>query len=668
MTTTSTANEVFVNGTSVATGSYEWAWIDANPRIGYRSSTSSFQGYLAEWHYISGSVKSVSDFTETDDNGVLRPIEYEGSYGTNGYYLKFDPSLTNGILHDSSGQGNHFDSSTGFTTSGTGTDVMSDTPTTNWATLNPLHDGAQVGPEDGNLKFAWSSTGNYHQVGTATIGMPGDGKWYWEVTKLSTRSDSESIGILREDGGVGGGMRDGQSGTPSYSYEVNGEKNKNASGSSYGATYAQNDVIGVAVDLTPGGTSGTITFYKNGTSQGVAFSDIDTSYTWLPAVDGYGQSPPSEYTLNFGQRPFEYTPPTGFEALNTSNLPAPTVKDGSKNFSANTWTGNGTTNNALTGFGHQPDFVWGKARNQAYAHALFDSVRGGGYRVYNNGSTPPAQDYNAEYIKSFDSDGITLGSDANLNGNNVTTVGWSWKGGGTVSADNNTDGTITTTVSANPTGGFSVIKYTSNGTSGATNGHGLGNAPAFFIVKSIDSTDHYAVYHQSLGNGKALLLNSSNTPYTDTAFWNDTSPTNTVITLGNETSTNTSDGDDYICWAWAEVEGFSKFGSYTGNGSTDGVFIYTGFKVAWWLVKRTDSTEYWYIRDTTRDDTNPISIALNPNSSDVEGSYGSFDFLSNGIKIRESGTGSNTSGGTYIYAAFASHPFGGSGVSPATAR
>ena len=185
---------------------------------------------------------------------------------------------------------------------------MSDTPTTNWATLNSFHAGAQVGPQNGNLKFAWGSTGNYHQVGTATIGMPGDGKWYWEVTKLSTRSDSESIGILREDGGVGGGMRDGQSGTPSYSYEVDGTKNKDASASSYGASYEASDVIGVAVDLTPGGTSGTIEFYKNGISQGTAYSDIDTSYTWLPAVDGYGQSPPSEYSLNFGQREFANPP------------------------------------------------------------------------------------------------------------------------------------------------------------------------------------------------------------------------------------------------------------------------------------------------------------------------------------------------------------------------
>jgi hypothetical protein len=202
----------------------------------------NYNGYMAEVNFIDGSALGPESFGELDANGIWRPIEYTGSYTGQSFYLKFDATDVGG---DSSGLSNDFTPSTSITTSGTGTDVMSDTPTTNWATLNPLHDGAQVGPVDGNLKFAWSSTGNYHQVGTATIGMPGDGKWYWEVTKLSTRSDSESIGILREDGGVNGGMRDGQSGTPSYSYEVNGEKNKNASGSAYGATYAQNDVIGV---------------------------------------------------------------------------------------------------------------------------------------------------------------------------------------------------------------------------------------------------------------------------------------------------------------------------------------------------------------------------------------------------------------------------------------
>ena len=376
-----------------------------------------------------------------------------------------------------------------------------------------------------------------------------------------------------------------------------------------------------------------------------------------------------EANFNFGQRAFAYTPPTGFKALNTANLPAPGVKEGAKHFSANTWTGNGTTDHALTGFGHQPDFVWGKARNQAYAHALFDSIRGGDKRVYNNGTTPPGQDTNSEYIKSFDSDGITLGSDANLNGNNVTTVGWSWKGGGTVSANNNTDGDITTTVSANPTAGFSVIRYTSTGTSGDSIGHGLADAPAFFIVKSIDSTDHYACYHQGIGNGKALLLNSGNTAYTDTAFWNDTSPSNTVITLGNETSTNTSDGDDYICWAWAEIEGFSKFGTY--QGSTNLPFVYCGFRPAFIILKPYDLGSNWYLYDSARGEYNVVSMRVLADSSAAETSAAGndIDILSNGFKLRGvSNSGSNYNGKNYIFCAWAEHPFGGSGVSPATAR
>ncbi len=208
----------YVNGEQVGgtAGAGGWTFNKAVTGDTLRIGTN-LDGYLAEAVFVDNQALDPASFGEYDDNNLWRPIDVSGlTFGTNGFYLKFDPTATNGIGHDHSGNGNHFTAS-GFTTSGTGTDVMSDTPTKNWATLNPLHDGAQVGPEDGNLKFAWSSTGNYHQVGTATIGMPGDGKWYWEVTKLSTRSDSESIGILREDGGVGGGMRDGQSGTPSYS-------------------------------------------------------------------------------------------------------------------------------------------------------------------------------------------------------------------------------------------------------------------------------------------------------------------------------------------------------------------------------------------------------------------------------------------------------------------
>ena len=196
-----------------------------------------------------------------------------------------------------------------------------------YATLNPLHAGSQVGLQNGNLKFAWASSGNYHQLAASTLAMPGDGKWYCEMKKLSARTDSESIGILREDGRAikdGNGMRNGQTGAPSYSYEVNGNKNKNASGSSYGAAWSQGDVFGIAVDLTPGGTSGTIEFYKNGVSQGVAYSDIDTSYSWLFACDGYGQNGQTEYEVNFGQKPFKYNPPEGFKTLCLANLDRPT--------------------------------------------------------------------------------------------------------------------------------------------------------------------------------------------------------------------------------------------------------------------------------------------------------------------------------------------------------
>jgi hypothetical protein len=271
-------------------------------------------------------------------------------------------------------------------------------------------------------------------------------------------------------------------------------------------------------------------------------------------------------------------------------------------------------------------------------------------------------------IASFDTDGWTFNSSDNgINGSGQTYVGWSWKAGGTGST--NTAGTITSTVSVSPSAGFSIVSYTGNNTAGATVGHGLGVAPNMVIVKNRTDVDNWKVYHSALGNTKGLDLNRSAGFALQTELWNDTSPTSTVFSLGTNNALNGS-SDDMIAYCFAEVEGYSKFGSYTGNGSTDGPFVYCGFRPAWIMYKKSSGTGNWIIHDTTRSEYNVTTNRLFANLSNAEGTSTtvSWDLLSNGAKIRTSDAGVNGSGNTFVFMAFAENPFGGTGVSPATAR
>ena len=335
------------------------------------------------------------------------------------------------------------------------------------------------------------------------------------------------------------------------------------------------------------------------------------------------------------------------------------VPDGRVAMAATTYTGTGTSSaRSVTGVAFQPDFVWGKGRSVASQHNLFDAVRGSGKRLISNSTA--AEETNAAfgYLSSFDSDGFSTlaGSTNNENWNqtSATYVAWSWKAGGT--AVSNTAGTIASSVSANTTAGFSIVVYTGNGTNGATVGHGLGAKPSLIIEKGRSTAYNWSV------QGCGVLW----TPATSTLFLNATNalnvsgaiaaPTTSVFTPSATLYANES-GVSNVAYCWAPVAGYSAFGSYTGNGSADGPFIYTGFRPRWILYKRTDTTASWGVYDTSRDVSNVETLGLYPNLSNAETTFVILDGLSNGFKIRNSDASSNASGGTYIYAAFAESAF-----------
>jgi hypothetical protein len=423
-----------------------------------------------------------------------------------------------------------------------------------------------------------------------------------------------------------------------------GQKRVPGSDTNYGATYTVNDVIGVALDLD----AGTLVFYKNGSSQGTAFSSLSGSFAPYASDADAAQS--CTVVANFGQRAFAYTAPSGFKALCTQNLPAPLVTKPNTVMDVALYTGNGGNQSITLPGGFNPDLVWVKSRSNSQDHYLFDAIRGGAGILRSN--TTGAETTGTTYL-SFDTSGFS--SLNGLSSNGYTYAAWTWDAGS--STVTNTQGSITSSVRANATAGFSVVTYTGNSTAGATVGHGLGVAPAFIISKSRSNSSEWSCYHQSLGNAQSIILNTT-AAAGSSSTWNSTSPTSTVITLGVSGSTNFS-GYTHVIYAFAPVAGYSSFGSYTGNGSTDGPFVYTGFRPRWVMVKQSSASgEGWWIRDAARNTYNSVESMLAANSSGAEISSSGYaiDFLSNGFKLRNSNPDANASSATYVYAAFAEAP------------
>jgi len=668
--------KLYVNGVQVtSTSSATWPSQNTDLRvnlnaahfIGQNGANNEYaDGYLAEVNFIDGQALTPSSFGETDVlTGVWKPKKYTGTYGTNGFYLNFsDPSAATAttIGRDYSGNGNNWTPNNISVTAGTTYDSMLDVPTLwadggngrgNYCVMNPL-DSRNITNTftlNGNLGVNNPSTGT-NDLMRATFMIP-SGKWYWEAT-LTSGSSYWGACIIRENSALAyTSLNSGDA----YAYSNNGTKNNGQTSTSYGNTYTAGDVVMVAFDAA----SGKIWFGKNGTWQASgdpvaatneAFSGISGNY--FPGV----LINTSVVNFNFGQRPFTYTPPTGFRALNTQNLPAPTIVRGNLWMDATLYTGTGATLNVNNAAGFAPDLVWIKSRSDASSHGLHDRVRGEPYAILISNSTA-AESTGGSYISSFGgltSTGFQLNSNTSGNGSGSTYVGWQWRANGTP-AVTNTAGSITSTVSASATSGFSVVTYTGTGAN-ATVGHGLGVAPRMIIFKRRSATANWAVYHASIGNTGALALDLTIATDTNVAYFNNTSPTSSVFTVGTGNSVNASTST-YVAYLFAPVAGFSAFGSYTGNGSSDGAFVFTGFRPRYVLIKRSgDGTNNWEVRDSARDTYNAADDRLFPNTSAAEDANNeAVDFLANGFKIRNTGSGSNASSATYIYAAFAEFPF-----------
>ena len=341
------------------------------------------------------------------------------------------------------------------------------------------------------------------------------------------------------------------------------------------------------------------------------------------------------------------------------------INKSSLHFNTKLYAGNSSTQ-SITGVGFQPDWVWIKDRDNASRwHFVFDAVRGVNQRLVPNETSTQAT---ATSLTAFDSDGFSLADQVNVNNNGNNYVAWNWKAGGG-QGSSNTDGSINTTyTSVNTTAGFSISQYEGTG-SNATFGHGLGVAPQMVIVKNIDATQNWFIYHQGIGATKVIYLDLTNAQQTLSQGWNDTAPTSSVVSIGTEAGVNQS-GSTHIAYCFSEKTGFSKFGSYTGNGNGDGSFIYTGFKPAYLIIRRTDTTNNWHIHDNKRDPINQVKkyLLADTSGADTSDTNKGIDFVSNGFKLRTTHGSHNASGGTYIYMAFAEAPLVGSNNIPCVAR
>lgn len=682
--------KIYVNGvqeTSFATNNAYSQNTDygINGNVAHQIGTgyAYFDGYMAEINFVDGSQLDPTSFGEFK-NGVWIPIEYTGSYGTNGFRLQFNQTgtgtgSTTTIGADTSGNNNHWTSS-GIVASDC---AMPDSPENNFATVNPLARRRDVTTlptfSEGNLKAVFPDVGGNVTYGVGTIPAL-SGKFYYEVHITNSAFGNIIVGIGTENDYAESGVN-----TLIMYYRAGGIY-KDGSLITTGASYTTGDIISCAYDLD----NNTVSFYKNNSLQHTVTGV--TSRLYVPFTRGKNSD---TLSYNFGQDSsfagnktaqgntdgngngdFYYSPPSSFLALCTTNLPETTISPNADTQADDYFTPTLYTSNnigaggtqSITGVGFQPDWVWIKNRSSdSTSHTLFDSVRTAGKMLQSDNATVEASNSQYGYLSSFDSDGFTLtGGTTNANFINQGTdayVSWGWKAsGGTIAT--NTDGTITSSVSANTDAGFSVVGYTGTDSATETIGHGLGAVPAMLIIKSRDSALNWAVYHKGVDatapEDYLLRLNTTDARVDVTSAWNDTAPTSSVFTVGTSSLVNNT--DDFIAYCFAEIEGYSKFGGYTGNDSTDGNFIYLGFRPSFIIIKYTSGTaggtKNWFMFDDARDTFNPTDDTFNANAPDGEtaNSNKDLDFLSNGFKIRNA-EGAINNGAEYIYMAFAKTPF-----------
>jgi len=662
-------------------------------RIGsYSENEYDFGGYMAEIHLVDGSVVAPTSFGFTDPvTGIWMPKRYEGTYGTDGFYLDFsDNSSTAALGIDKSPNGNDF-----AVNNLAVTDSILDTPSNNFCTINSIQgassSGGTIGFSEGNLKVVTPVSGNGNCLGTLTAET---GKWYAEIYIVGYSSLDRSAVIasgIAYQTITGGNAGEGSNATANLDvgYFHSGMMYKNATeNSSYGASYTTGDIIGVALDLD----NRTINFYKNNSAQG-AVSIADTGDWTIGVGDGSGGGG-TTFALNYGQDSsfignktaqgntdangigdFYYSPPSGHRALCAKNLPvnSTSIVRPQKHYDTILYTGQNTSSlYNVTGLEFAPDLVWAKTRTTSMDNIFIDTVRG-------NDKQLNCPDYSAEVTRGtpsyrFLKDGFAVGTGGNMN-NPQNYAAWCWKAGGssntyningtgygTASAAGLDGGTIDPTgASINTESGFSIITYTGNGSAGATIAHGLGKKPAWIMIKCRSNSDNWMVYHQ---NANAAVdpedyyfeLNANGGDINATTMLNDTAPTSTQVTIGSDNSVNGS-SRTYVMYCWSEITRYSKFGRYNGNSSSDGTYVHLGFRPAVIIFKKYSGSDSWEMHDSTRTTYNGMTAALYPSATSTETTSGrEIDFLSNGFKQRNANGNTNESGHKYIFMAFAEQP------------
>ena len=575
--------------------------------------------------------------------------------GVNGFRLDYsDNSSTAALGTDKSNNGNDWTVNNLSVTAGEDNDSLEDTPTNNFCTMNPLMmNGTEVAGTHSDGLLTWKSDNNYATT-QATFPVT-TGKWYWEcemesqyvsiagITRGTGAAENTYIGYDTNGNLFGFGYYYNDGTVKGTTDGLGTTSNNNLATSQ--TTAANGDILGIASDIA----NGYLIFYKNGTHI-YTITGISNAFDWFPSFSSYGTS--ATWHVNYGQRPFSYTPPVGHKSLCSENLlPDSSIVKPQRNFETLLYTGNDGSQ-TITGLEFDPDFVWAKNRqDNGYHHDLYDTVRGNNLRIFSSQNQAEA----TGYLQFGVTGGFSLTSGGGINSNSKNHVAWCWKAGG--AAVTNTVGNLPAQVSVNEEAGFSIVSYTGNGSNGQTVGHGLGKKPAWIILKNRDASQNWRVWHKELASdgSKRLLLDAMNASE-DAGFLNDTAPTSTIFTLGNADDAWNSNGDKFIAYCWAEIPGYSKFGSYKGNGSTNGTYVHLGFKPAFIITKQTNGTGSWFMFDNKRNGYNETEPYVMSNVANGEATDLGWDFLSHGFKHRNSYSATNGSGNTFVYMAFAEQP------------
>ena len=637
-------------------------------------STQYFDGYMAEINFVDGQQLDPSYFGFTDPRtGIWMPKRYEGTYGTNGFYLDFsDNSSTASLGIDKSPNGNDFTANNFSVAAGVGNDSLEDTPTNNFCTLNSLNSIVRENSYPATLREGGLLMIGADVHAASTFHLPKSGKWYAEFSKYGNGAP-QAISVTRANKLMT--SYDGSLGLADHvQYVSNGEIGNRTRGSTSDATTWQDDadiIVAIAVDMD----NGSVYFARANTwinsgdptsgsaKTGAIATDLltDNNGEHYIGVQGYNGSNSYGMYANFGQRPFTYTPPAGYKTLCTKNLPktVPSVIRPKKHFDTLLYTGNDSSDRNIEGLEFQPDFVWIKNRDQSDGHQWVDVVRGANNTLFSNSNVGEEANNSNGHVNYFTSGGFNVdaGAGGDVNENNEDYVAWCWKAGG--AAVTNNDGSITTQVSANQKAGFSIMTYTGTGSAG-TCGHGLGAVPHMIISKRRDGSGNWTIYHKDLDhssstNHRVVRFNASAQTGSSVLYYGN-DPTSTVQHQAAYTDLNGS-SETYVAYCWTSISGYSKFGKYTGNGNSKGPYIHLGFRPAFIMLRRYDSGNNWHIADSKRQSSlNPVTAQIYPNLTSAEVAQDDLDILSNGFKIRNSANFGNASSGTYIYMAFAEEP------------